>query len=755
VKRTATHWGAYEVEAAGGRVTSLRPPSDDPEPSPIGPGMPEALVGPLRITQPMARRGWLEHGPANEGRRRGSDPMVPIPWDDALDLAAREIGRVREQHGNASIFGGSYGWGSAGRFHHPQSQVHRFLRACGGYTDSVGSYSFAAMETLMPHVTGGDPLSMLFRGPSWHAFGGLATKNSQANPGGVGRHVVGALQRACRDAGVAFVNVSPHRDDMAPELGADWVPLRPGTDTAVMLALAYVLIAEDRYDREFATRCCAGFERWRDYLFASGHEKTPDWAGAISEVEPEQIRSLARRIAAGRTVITASWSLQRGDHGEQPYWAATALAAISGSMGRPGGGIGLGYGATHGTGVGPMRPGVAALPQGDNPVEHVIPVARIADALLHPGTTIDFDGRRVTYPDLRLVYWCGGNPFHHHQDLNRLREAWQRPESIIVHEPYWNPLARHADLVFPVAIMTERNDIAAGASDEWLLAMERCVDPPPGVRSDYEVFAAIAERLGVADEFTEGRTADEWVEELYDSTRAALDGALPSYAQFRAAGKARLPLDPQPESDFAALRGDPDAHPLPTPSGRVEIFSETIDGFGYDDCPGHPTWLEPAEWLGSPLSQRFPIHLLSNQPATRLHSQYDHGALRRAAKVAGREAMRVSPADAAARGLANGDVARVWNDRGACLAGVIVTDALRPGVAILPTGAWWDPDDDGTDRHGNPNAVTLDRGTSRLAQAPIAQTTLVEIERYDGPPPPVRAFDPPVSIRLQWPECDR
>jgi biotin/methionine sulfoxide reductase len=197
---------------------------------------------------------------------------------------------------------------------------------------------------------------------------------------------------------------------------------------------------------------------------------------------------------------------------------------------------------------------------------------------------------------------------------------------------------------------------------------------------------------------------------------------------------------------YGEFRADPEAHPLKTPSGRIEIFSERIAGFGYDDCPGHPVWRAPREWLGSPRAQKFPLHLLSSQPATRLHSQLDDALVSRAAKVAGREPLWLHSRDAAARGIRDGDVVRVFNERGACLAGALLTDSIRPDVVLIQTGAWYDPldptDPFSLDKHGNPNVLTHDLGTSRLSQGPAAQSVLVEVERATEAPP-VTAFDPP------------
>ena len=198
------------------------------------------------------------------------------------------------------------------------------------------------------------------------------------------------------------------------------------------------------------------------------------------------------------------------------------------------------------------------------------------------------------------------------------------------------------------------------------------------------------------------------------------------------------------------FRADPVAHKLPTPSGKIEITSPTIASFNYADCPGHPAWFEPAEWLGGALAKKYPLHLMSHQPSTRLHSQYDHGSVSLAAKIQGREAMTLHPQDAAARGIKAGDVVRVYNDRGACLAGIKIDDGVRQGVALLPTGAWFDPLDVNDvarlEKHGNPNVLTLDKGTSKLTQGCIAHTTLVQVELFTGALPPITAFDVPEFV---------
>ncbi|MEU3370331.1 molybdopterin-dependent oxidoreductase [Streptomyces sp. NPDC006660] len=759
----ATHWGSFVAVVDSGRLLRIEPRGDDPAPSPIGPGMVAAAEDRARVLRPAVRKGWLNGLPRADDTARGADAFVEVSWDDALTLVSEELRRVRAQYGDSAVFGGSYGWASAGGFHNAQGQLQRFLALGGGYTDSRNTYSSAALEVVLPHVIGGAPWSYQSRMPMWDdiaencelvvAFGGLALKNSQINPGGLARHQTRDLQRKCREAGVRFVNVSPIRSDTADFLDAQWLPVVPNTDTALMLGIAHTMLVNDWHDQDFLTRCCVGFDRFAAYLTGDvdGVVKDAGWAARITGIGRDTITDLARRLSAQRSVIMVNYAIQRADHGEQPIWMSVVLAAMAGSLGRPGCGWGAGYATMDATGVAPGRPSVASMPRVANPVEDFIPVARIADTLLEPGTTIDYDGRRLTLPDLRLIYWCGGNPFHHHQDLHRLTRAWQRPDTVVVHEAWWNATAKFADIVLPVATSLERDDFAAGFSDPYLLAMPKVREPAGEARTDHRILAALAARLGYEREFTQGRSEIEWVRHLYEQTKSDLgDGAaLPDFDDFwqRASGVELPALSGPFPGSFEVLRSDPQRFPLTTPSGRIEIFSEEIDSFGYDDCTGHPTWFEPVEWLRADLADRFPLHLISNQPASRLHSQYDNGGHSLKSKIHGREPVTINPRDAASRGIENGVIVRVFNDRGSCLAGAILSDAVMPGVIQLSTGAWWDPAQPGLsgtlDRHGNPNTLTGDRGCSRLSQGPSAHSALVDVEVYDGPVEEVLAFTPP------------
>lgn len=753
---TLSHWGTYEVEPRGNDLPALKAFRRDRDPSPIGLYQLDPGLDRLRVRRPAVRKSWLERGPGAASERRGLDPFVEVEWERALDLVAAEIDRVRSAHGNSAIFGGSYGWSSAGRFHHAQSQVHRFLNAAGGYVRHVDSYSLGAANVVLPHVVATMDELMASHN-SWDmlaahcqlfvTFGGVPVKNAQMNAGGVGLHGVPTGLAGMHAAGVQFINIGPVRDNLgAVADAATWIACRPNTDTAVMLALAWVLFTEGLHDTAFLDRYCVGFDAFAPYLTgeADGTPKTPEWAEHISGVPAATIVALARRMAVSRTMLNVSWSMQRATHGEQPFWMVITLAAMLGHIGKPGGGFGVGYGAANLVGSAHARVKGPTLSQLKPGVPDFIPVARIADMLLNPGAPFTYNGKTQNYPDIHLVYWAGGNPFHHHQDLNRLLLAWQKPDTIIVNEQYWTPTAKRADIVLPATISLERDDIGSATREAFFVAMKQAVPPAGEARDDYTIFADLAERLGCGATFTEGLDAAGWLSRLYEECRTVNHERgleLPDFETFWRDGLIDLTPRDRPVTMLADFVADPQGKPLATPSGKIEIFSQKIAGFGLADCPGHAAWLTPREWLGAEVAARYPLHLLTDQPARRLHSQLDASPHSAGGKSGGRELVYMNDADAAQRCLTEGQIVELFNERGRCLAAVAISSDIMPGVARLNTGAWFDPDSaSGLEKHGNPNVLTLDVPASGLSQGCSAQTCLVEIAAFAGPVPPVTAF---------------
>ncbi|SPS01641.1 molybdopterin-dependent oxidoreductase [Cupriavidus taiwanensis] len=758
----STHWGTYNVTVDQGRVSNIRSWSGDPAPAPVWEGLDGSHTG-LRVASPAIRKSFFDKQHRAGGKGRGREPFVEVDWKTALDMAADQMERVCSTYGNSAIFGGSYGWASAGRFNHAQSQIHRFLNLLGGYTRSVNSYSYGAGEVIIPRVVGSmhslagrhNSLKSVIRSTQLLvAFGGLPEKNAQMNAGGVTRHHYRDTLGQLAQAGVRLVSVSPLRDDTSAP--CEWIPIRPQTDVALMLGLAYVLEAENLVNRSFLDRYTIGYDRFRRYLLGESDDvpKTPQWASSICRISAQDITQLARDMAQQRTMITMSWSLQRAENGEQPYWMTVALASMIGQIGLEGGGFGFGYAAINGIGLDSITVKIPALPQGKNSVASFIPVARISDMLLNKGQSFRYNGETLTYPDIRLIYWAGGNPFHHHQDLNRLRKAWAVPEAIIVNEPWWTATAKHADIVLPTTIAYERNDIAGTSTDPFIVASAAHVKPHANARNDYEVFSELAARFGFVKKFTEGKSEEDWLRSFYAQIKEQGDAQglnFPQFDEFWAKGMIEVPTQ-ESSAVFSEFIQDPLGQPLQTPSGRIEIFSQTICDFGIKGQPGHPVWIEPDEWLGSSNVREFPLHLLSNQPSSKLHSQYDHAPHSRKVKILDREPIRIHPSDAASRNIEAGMIVRVFNARGSCLAGAVVSDAVIPGVVQMATGAWLDlalDDGDGPplDKHGNANVLTRDFGTSEIAQGSTANSCLVQVELYTGVLPPTTCFEPPAIVR--------
>lgn len=730
------HWGAFAADISNGRLIAASPWSGGGADADMIGALPELVYSDRRVSQPHVREGWLRDRTRADGTVRGRDAMIPISWDQALHLVAEEVLRVRDDFGHRSIFAGSYGWSSAGRFHHARSQVRRFFGTFGGFTDQVGNYSWGAAQIILQHVLGGHE-AVSGAATSWDsitgntdtlvAFGGLNPKNWRVTSGGAGFHHMPQHVDEAHRNGTKFIVISPVADDIPPGSEADWIAPRPGTDTAIMLGLCHEMLRRGRADRDFLDRFCSGSETLISYLDGEndGLEKTLDWAADIADVPVETLNGLADRIETGRVMLTASWSLQRAHHGEQTHWALIALAALLGQIGLPGGGFTFGYGSLNAVGQGARKGLVPGLPIPDNPAGMAIPVARLADMLETPSKTIAFNGGHVTFPDAKLIYWAGGNPFHHAQDLFRLERLWARPETIIVHEQFWTATAKRADLVLPATTSLERSDIGGSSRDPHVFFMPKLIDPVGQARSDFDIFADLAELVNTGAAYTEGHDEDAWLRHLWRGTeeRASAQGIVaPDFDTLKRENVWRVPPPEAPEIYLSTFRQDPTGNPLRTESGKIVLGSGRIASFGYDDVPGYPAWMTPAEWLGNAPDGL--LALLTRQPEKFLHSQLGQTSLAETPTV------YVHPSEMAKRLLAEDDLVMVSSPRGACLARIRGADNCRCGVAIMETGPWFEGGTSDIDRGGNPNSVTLDIATSTLAQATAAQTCLVRIERY-------------------------
>ena len=767
---SATHWGMINAHVRGKKFTRATAFAGDAYPTPMIQAFSDRVYSTSRVQQPAVRRSFLEKGAKAGGKGRGEEEFISVSWDEAINMVASELKRVRSTYGNESFFPGTADWQSVGLLHSASALVRRMLGLYGGFTDCTGDPSVAAAMVILPHIVG--DLEVYQEQTAWPVIqdhtevlvllGADLVVNNQIGTHPSDHYAYGALEqfRAKVQAQKAkVVSVDPRLTDTAHYLGASWIAPRPNTDTALMLGIAYSLHAERLADEKFIASHTTGFERFLEYLTGNsdGTQKSPEWASEITGIKADTIRDLARNMARHRTMIMSGYAIQRADHGEQPYWMLVTLAAMLGQIGLPGGGFGVSYHYDNGGDLVARAPDIPGISAGANPVMTALPFERVTEMFLNPGKSVPYNGTTIKYPDIRLVYWAGGNPLTHLWQTNRVREAWQQPEAIIVQDPFWTATAKFADIVLPATTTFERNDIeVCGAySRQYIVAMKRVIDPVGGARNDIDMLADIAQRLGVGPKFTEGKSEMDWLRSFYavaQEQASAQSIEMPAFDEFWHKGYVEFSIPPSSRHyvRHAAFRADPVTHPLGTPSGRIEIYSKTIENYHYDDCPPHPTWLEPMEWLGSPKARIYPFHVLSPHPKYRLHSQLNNTWIREWYEVHQREPAWIHPDDARERGIGNGDVIKVFNDRGQILVGAVVTDRVRRHVLIIHEGAWYDPEAVGKNnaicKHGLVNVLTSDKGTSRLSQGNIANTVLANIEKVSGVLPPVTAFEPPQVV---------
>lgn len=705
---TGCHWGAFRARVADGRIVSIKPWEKDPRPSAQLAGVLDSIYSPTRIKYPMVRRAWLEHGPT-------------------------------------AIFAGSYGWKSPGKLHDCQSLLRRLLSQSGGFVNTSGDHSTGAAQVILPYVVGSievyeQPTAwpVIARSSELVVFWGADPVNNNQIGYLIADHGAYPGLDALKAARKQVICIDPVRTETCTALDAEWIAPRPQTDVAMMLGIAHTLHAEKLHDEKFLATCTTGFDKFLPYLLgqSDGTPKTAEWAAGICDVPAAKLEELARRFAKQRTMLACGYSLQRQHHGEQAHWMLITLASMLGQIGLPGGGYGLSYHYASGGSPAATGPVLAGIGDGgaatlgadwlSNGGSSTIPVSRVVDMLRNPGKAFDFNGTRGVYPDVKLAYWVGGNPFAHQQDRNQMVQAWQKLETFIVHDFQWTATARRADIVLPATTSYERND--------------------------YDIFADIAERLGTKAAFTQGRTEMDWIRSFYEAARVqsrAKAIEMPIFDAFWNSDDAlAFPIEASAKAyvRYADFRADPLLNALGTASGRIEIFSQDIAKMGYDDCPPHPTWMEPAERLGGPTT-RYPLHVDASHPKFRLHSQLCGTSLRASYAIAGREPCLMNPADAARRRLSDGDIVRVFNDRGQILAGLRVSADIRPGVIRINEGGWFDPVDPRKPgslcRYGDVNNLTLGIGTSKLAQGNCGHTAVADVEKYTGKSAPIDVFNAP------------
>ncbi len=781
-KISGSHFGAIRAKVVGDRVVEVQPLEFDKHPTEMIKGIPGLIYGTSRVRYPMVRLDWYKNRHKSDTSQRGDNRFVRVGWDEALDLFYEELERIQMDYGPWALHTAGVGWRSVGQMHSCGNHMVRAVGMHGRSVGTIGDYSTGAGQVILPYILGST--EVYSQGTSWDVileesklvvfWANDPIKNLQVG-WNTETHESYAYFEQLKDkiasGDIRAICVDPVRSKTQNYLDCEHRYINPMTDVPLMLAMAHVLVKEDLYDKEFLETYALGFERFLPYLEGETEdmvEKTPEWAEGICGVPAEEIRELARLMAANRTQLVFGWAVQRQQHGEQPYWMGAILAALLGQIGLPGGGISYSH---HYSSVGVSSSGAAMpgsfplnldpgrFPKHDNDnyqgYSNVIPISRAIDALVEPGKVIDFNGAKVTLPPYKMGIFTGHNQWHRHQDRNRMKEAYRALETVVAIDYNWTATCRFADIVLPACTPFERNDIDAygSYSNRGILAMHKLIDPMYNSRPDFEIFSALCRRFNREAEYTRGMNEMQWIEFLYNecaTENVRTEMPMPAFSDFWNKGYHMFP-EGKPWVRHASFRDDPEVNALGTPSGFIEIFSRKIESFGYDDCKGHPIWMEKAERShGGPGSDRFPLWLQSVHPDKRLHSQLcESEPLRETYAIQGREPIYMSPQDAAARGIAHGDLVRVFNDRGQLLAGAHVSDNFPPGVVRIEEGAWYGPtgpEVGALDTYGDPNTLTLDIGTSRLAQGPSANTCIVEMEKFIGEAPAVTAFGGPMEV---------
>ncbi|MBV9859278.1 MAG: molybdopterin-dependent oxidoreductase [Alphaproteobacteria bacterium] len=657
-----------------------------------GVGQIERTYHPDRLKHPLRRVG-----------PRGSGQFERVSWDEALDEVAHEMLRIRGAYGNAAILDASRS-GSLSALH-GRAAAQRFMHMFGGCTELWSNMS-AEAEIFAVRTTYGGEYKSAGREPTDYVNSKLILLWGWSP--GDGTFGTGTMQylRWAKQHGVRMICVDPRQTMTSRTLADEHIFIRPSTDAAALIAMAYVIVREGLHDQTYCDRYVLGFDEahlpegapsdssYRSYLLGlkDGVAKTPEWAAAITGIPADTIRRLAIAFATSKpAALQCGYAPGRTLYGEQFHRAAYALAAITGNVGIVGGSSGTSNGATG-------RAGIGSLPAGKNPVDARVASPLLADLLAR--------GRAGGYPaDIKMIYSAGGDLFNQCPNVAKIAAALDGIEFFVAQEHFLTPTARHADIVLPATTFWERNDVHtpwAGAG-HYAIFMRQAIAPMHECRNDIDIFAELARRVGIAG--YNDKTEMEWLREL---TGRAVD----DFPAFIDSGVARFPA-PEDAVAFAQQIRDPDNHPFATPSGKIELYSTVLaansDPYGLGAIPPIPSWIPILDSEAA-----YPLALCTPKSRARTHSI--HGNQPGLARV-DRDDVWIHPVDAAARGVTDGARVRVFNENGATILPARVTDRIAPGVVSIKEGAWFTPDEDGTDLQGCANVLTADRS------APCGATT--------------------------------
>ncbi|HUV09245.1 MAG TPA: molybdopterin-dependent oxidoreductase, partial [Spirochaetia bacterium] len=621
--------------------------------------MPRVVYASGRLKEPMVRTG-----------ARGSGQFRAVSWAEALDHVASKLAEIRDRCGPRSILrlGGS--GAVRGALHNTSLLTRRFLKGLGGFTDTLGSFSAAAVDFVTPFLfgtnnTGLDPATLRFSRL-------IILWGANVSDTRLGCELENRI-REQTERGTPVVVIDPRRSRSVRRLGGEWIPILPGTDSALMSAVLWVLIKENLVDREFIRRTSIGFEALERSILGleGGPPRTPQWAERICGTPPETIENLARRYARSRpAALIPGLSIQRTLGGEEAFRLAAALQAATGNTGRPGGSSGGSIWNRL------PRPRCGSLRAEANPVG--VPVYLWPDAVL--------ERRKGNDPgDIRCIYNVGGNYLSQGSDIHKNIRAFNKVEFSVCHDFFLTPTARFCDVVLPVTTFLEREDILFSGAN-YLLFSNRAIDPLPNVRNDYDIFCGLAERLGFLHEFSEGKSAADWIDGFLRESE------VPDLEEFKRTGihmggdQERVGL-----ADFVA---DPEAHPLATPSGRIELYSKEYGKTGFSPVP---------ECRIEQPGGEYPLRLITPHVRYRINSQNFNVEWFNDRED---QTLWMNPRDASERGLSGEQKVLVSSPNGMVRVPVRVTGDIMPGVVSLNQGAWPEFGEDGVEIRGAANTLS-------------------------------------------------
>ncbi|MFC2003742.1 molybdopterin-dependent oxidoreductase [Chloroflexota bacterium] len=677
----------------------------------------QRVYHPDRLKYPLRRVG-----------ERGQGKFERISWDAALDAIASELKRVKETYGPGAILALISG-GDTGLFN-TGALLLRLLNLAGGHTATWGFFSyeggiFASLASYGDLFTSSNRDDLL--DSRFIILWGL-------NPA-ITIHSTGTMLYLikAREAGSRVVSVDPRLTETAAIVADQWIPIRPSTDAAMLIAMAYVIIKENLQDQAYLDKYTVGFEHFKHYVIGDedGIPKTPSWAEDITGVPASTIENLAREYATTKpAALIDGIAPGRTAYGEQYHRAAIALAAMTGNVGIHGGNApGRSYCGMCGTFPFKLGPGPAA---GPNPYETGAPPRPYSFPSyekFRPGHTNSMRINRHHLADAMIKGKAGDHRENHkflymtkvnyvgqETNVNRAVQALRNMEFIVVHEQFMTATARFADIVLPICTILETYDICTGGSTPMYGYMKKVIEPLHESKSDFQIFTALAERLGITN--YSDKTEEEWIRQMVET-----GGGIPDYETFKREGIYKVPLS-EPYIAFKAQIEDPANNPFPTPSGKIEIRSQQMADWKNTEIPPIPKYIEPPEGPTDPLREKYPLQLITTHFNRRAHSVFENIPWLKELEP---QAVKLHTSDAEARSIKDGDTVRVFNDRGAIIIPAKVTERIMPGVVDIPQGAWYDPDENGVDRGGCCNVLTKE-GTSP-GGAFITNTCLVQVTK--------------------------